>query len=304
MQSIDINLLIMKDHVREPSSSSNQRLFENTQKYFLDFFNEDDEALYFSNYKQETDALVFHLYIDKTRLCLYQDKKGKARSFIFDFEKAFLTLDKRKCEPSDFAKFSQQLRLVATHLLDKDVLFLSKPMNSKVSKTSSPLIIALRKKISTVYPFELIDEFCATDKVDRQEKIAKTLFRFSNQLKPVTKPGVMDHTKQLINKLKKTFRALLEDKYSKVLISNSRMKSSRINTIYSLLVSAINVVFVEKSSAMKNKLEFDMKSEAVVFNREPVTESGLQWFYEKTKKISRDLAAKRAELFLGSLIKP
>ncbi|NQY73976.1 MAG: hypothetical protein HRT90_04355 [Candidatus Margulisbacteria bacterium] len=90
---------------------------------------------------------------------------------------------------------------------------------------------------------------------------------------------------------------MLKPKMKQILVTNSGLKNSRLNTVYSLRISRDKVHYVEKSKLMKNRVDFDMSTQNLILNGEPMKESAIQWFFDKVYQAGVDLSHKRSQMF-------
>ena len=82
-----------------------------------------------------------------------------------------------------------------------------------------------------------------------------------------------------------------------VIITNSEIVKNNQKTVYTFSITANYAIFIERSSVMQNKWEFDLISMKSTLNKIPFASNSAEWLSMKIEAIAQDIVANRAEMY-------
>ncbi len=84
----------------------------------------------------------------------------------------------------------------------------------------------------------------------------------------------------------------------KILVSNQETQQVSGTARYGFYVTPEKAVYVEKSSMVKYKVEFDFSALTILINGQSITENALDWFTRRLERLSQDLTQNRAAAYV------
>jgi|GEM_PF-5145749 len=82
-----------------------------------------------------------------------------------------------------------------------------------------------------------------------------------------------------------------------VFITNQKLVNPEQATVYGLSIEEIKTLLVERSTVNKTKVEFTHTPPSLKLNEQPITSTGLDWFFQRLERIGQDLVQQRAEVY-------
>ena len=142
-KSIDINQILTqglyKEHtgrqLEEETIPTNKKTIKIPDTNpFSEYINSDKKSLIITNAETQKERLCFVLNSEQNTLQLIQRKNNKTRLFELDFNKHFLSVNKRKADDDDFQKFSEQTKKISNFLAKNDFYVLQEVSNDTEDK--------------------------------------------------------------------------------------------------------------------------------------------------------------------------
>lgn len=301
LQSIDINHLISKSSSQTPRTTQSSAAFPNVKAQFSIFIQNGIVNILFSNLKDQQATLWILAAVEANNFYLTQVKDKKQRQFQLSILNQFLSVNKRRAQAEDFTQFCKQLNLLS-HLLTVDGSFILY-QKSDASATPAPEDIqnTLKEQVSQLFQITHIDRYKVLEKnadkllqtfIKRAQLLSEELLQYSNAQQEASQKS-----QEKLDQLLKYTQSLLQNKYQKILITNSTLINVKLNTAYYCTITQDSLEFNEKNTVMKNEALVKFKENTATFNGQPFTEKTYTWLSEKFNSIGTDLKNNRAELY-------
>lgn len=297
MQTIDINSLINKEQLKgalgEPEIPNVETLTNPFEKMLEKKF----KKIVMSNFKPESPEMHYGLIIAKPYAILFEQKDGKSRTFNYNFEKKFLSIENRRGNVTAFEKLSTHLKKIAALWLRKPATILFEKPNPP-QKPVDPRFITFLKSAGIEDPALLSKTKDIPQEI--KEKLTKRILILSNLLRPIRQKKASaesDEIAEKTTKLKDLFTGMLADKYQQLLVTDISKKDPELNTTHSLHINTKEVTYIEKNEMRKNLVKFNLKTLSIKLNEQDMDKLGLDWLNEKVQELGRKLSAGKADLY-------
>ena len=259
------------------------------------------EALVMTTFHVSFLEKVFGFVIGPSGWTLIESEGETRHQFECDIHNKEFFVNDNKILPPRISKMSGHIKLMGVRILNKLPRILCKvttaPEQMAVYQNLEP---PMKKYVKEILKRQASGSFFMLQSVssDFIKRLAGDLFKLSKLMTSGSSDAEKENTNnKRLNMIQNIFRGMLKPKMKQILVTNSGLKNSRLNTVYSLRISRDKVHYVEKSKLMKNRVDFDMSTQNLILNGEPMKESAIQWFFDKVYQAGVDLSHKRSQMF-------
>jgi hypothetical protein len=307
-KSIDINQILTqglyKEHtgrqLEEETIPTNKKTIKIPDTNpFSEYINSDKKSLIITNAETQKERLCFVLNSEQNTLQLIQRKNNKTRLFELDFNKHFLSVNKRKADDDDFQKFSEQTKKISNFLAKNDFYVLQEVSNDTEDKNkdSKKNIAELIKKEFGFFKNKNLANYKNLDLKTKKE-LAFKLFKLASNLFSVTEEKIKSDEKskyqEQINYIKEIYLDMLGPDIEQLIVTNLNKTESK--PIYTLYISKQKLIFTEKGISRQPKIELNFEKEKYLINGKPLSNVDMDWFIERTQVINQNIINNNVEI--------